>query len=519
MPSDDHATVAQDGLVDTGGQYKRHKATHAAYWPPYSRKNPRAHNLCYLEKWKDGRYRLMWRGGGVSSPIDTYSDFKAECNKAGGGVDCYVGDVQHFANGFPWIMECAEDQNGVVYCNNRRTITGATIRMGNKWVSIGSLSSWHKDWHTYDDKVTILDQIVDFCEYVGVGVYTSPGTVGYEKLRQVWSDVGRNTSKKSITRPPDECRSAILEGIVGGRVETFILGKRVNRCYELDLRSAYPSCASLIPWGSAILVGGDQRVSPDRLSRDLATWYARCDVTVPEQLAVSPVPIRDSGTNRWSFPTGIAFYENVYLWKEEVHAALQAGCDVTIRQAYGWESFSKRLQPWVASMEGLRNGFESIGEPGKAKWIKSGAVSAIGRLGCGPIRYTVSSKYSPGSVPGTISGSGGPIATYYIREEYDRESPAPVHVFSYILARCRLKVYQRELDEIYDGNGILASNFDAIYLTKPSRLPVGKGIGDWKQCTLEEAMHPYPRSVVSASVVRLPGLTQRTSASFAVNTG
>lgn len=513
MPSDDHAAVAQDG--NGGGQYKRQKETHAAYWPPYSRKKPRAHDLCYLEKWKDGRHRVVWQDGSVSNPIDTYNDFKAECAKHGSGVDCYVGDMRHGKHGFPWLIECSDDSHAEISCTKRRDITGANIRIGNKWISIGAFSSWFDDWQEHDDKREMLDRIVDFCSDVGVGIYTSPGTVGYEKMRQVWSNAWDTKGKKSITRPPDECRRELLSGIVGGRVETFILGRRLNRCYELDMRSAYPSCTSLIPWGSTVRVGGNSRISPDRLSRELATWYAKCDVTIPEPLAISPVPVRDSSTNRWTFPVYESTHTDVYLWKEEVFAALQAGCNVTIKRAYGWESMSTRLQPWASQMEGMRNEFEARGEPGKAKWIKRGAVSAIGRLGCGPTKYSVTTKYGPGCHPATIVGMAGPIADYYIKETYIRESPSPIHVFSYILSKCRLKVYQRELDELYDGNEILASNFDAIYLTKQSTLPVGREMGDWKQLPLEEVSHPYPRAVISLTKVRLPGYTMPQDVSFA----
>lgn len=486
----------KEGRDGVDGDHERHMP----FWPPsYSHK--RSHKLCYLCPLGDGQYRVWWSEYDKSEPIGTYAEWKALLSQHSVGIDCYVGELGIDGTGFPWITQALSDPHAKVKCSRNGGVTSIAVRVGKLHLAVSSLNSWSQYWSS-KDPLEMLCAIRELGEQTQTGSNLTPGSLGTNVMHRVWK--GTNKLYPRVSRCTVNLLEKLKEYAIAGRVETFT-DHRVMHAIELDMRSAYASCCQWIPWGTPRRVWGTH--SAAEVSNKYATWFCSCTASIAGKLAISPVPIRVKG--RWTWATKPGVYKT-WMWREEVEACIRAGIYVEVHEGWGWKSLSNRLQPWVQQMEEYRSFYESIGRVDMAQMIKRCTVAAIGWLGCYLIRYTLEGTYRKGNIPLVESKGSRPISTYSMRPYKDVYSPSPNHLHTYILMRCRLKVYERELQELYTGNEILVVNFDAIHVVRPSKLPIGRGLGEWKEIPreagTEEGLYPRPRWMNDREKVTLPGV-------------
>lgn len=473
---------------------------HAPFWPPvYS--HLRAHKLCFVCPLGDGLYRLWWEDGSKSQTFATYDEWKALLSAHGVGIDCFVGELGIDGTGFPWIQDAIADPHAKVKCSKTGGVTSLHMRCGRLHLAVGSLSSWVQNWSTIEP-LELLNSIRCICEVTRTGSCLSPGSLGTNVLHRNWK--GSAPTYPKVSRCNLRLLELLKEFAIAGRVETFT-DRRVMFSIELDMRSAYASCCAEIPWGTPRRIASKR--SPAECSARYATWFARCVVTITTKLPISPIPLRVRG--RWTWVTKPGVY-TTWLWREEVEAAIRARIYIEVQEGWGWKSLSNRLQPWVEEMESYRSYFESCERFDIGGMVKRCTVSAIGWLGCSLLRYALEAAYQKGNIPLVNSKGNAPISRYTLHPSEDEGAGAPNHLHTYIMMRCRLRVYERELEELWDGNELLGVNFDAIYVVRPSIRPIGRGMGQWKQeprhAASEEGLFPRARWLNSEERLSLPGL-------------
>lgn len=504
-------TAKEGGKKDkTGG-----RKSHATYWPPDSSlkmrkgKHVRKHHIVALALAGPEQRKLVSVNRSLPGYISSYTEFKAVCRSFNIGVDCYIGDFMNPKYSFPWLDEAISDPEAQVMCAKNDGVSCIAIRQGNHWTTVASLAKWFPNWIEYDVS-ELLKHIQSVCVDVGVGIQPSPSSLGASLMYMRWNG-------KKVTRPPNGCRQALLDNLIGGRVSYPKEGLRLPTVTELDLRSAYASCSYGLPVGTTQYIPETDGVGGDYLCDHFRSWYGRCSIVVTSPLLLGVFAVQNTGlagsATKWTYPREPGTYE-AWLWKEEWIDCLASGCQLTVHEAYAWEEVSNGLQPWVEEMEALRYAYEADGEPVKALMVKRSIVAAIGRLGIAPEKRTIVSANDAreGDTPLVYANASIPFSGRYVRVEHEENCGAPVHWHSHILMLCRRRMYHRGLEEIEDGNEIIAENFDALYLAKPSQREVGRNIGEWKSVTLtpqensETVNIPFARAVVSHQKVSLPGV-------------
>lgn len=501
---------------------------HAPYFPPYRDKHPRWHDIAFLQYEGPNRRRIMWADRGLkqNTSVSSYGEWKDALLSQSSifvtdsgrsthrGVDCYVLEISSDDNGFPWIYDLLSDNEAVVSLNSDSAITGIHLRHGNTWISVGSISHWTSRINECDP-LEIIEDVAALGDATGAGTHMSPGSMGMFILRRSWGYPDGHRWPV-VSRPPDLCRHDILANTVGGRAEVWVKDRVFTVAYEYDLRNAYASCCIPIPWGS-VTTSYDESI--DSLDRRFATYFARCTVRWSRRLEISPIAVRGHRMGRgggWVYPQEPGTYgsssrdpgHELWLWREAIEAAINAGIDVQVHKAYCWDETSTRLASWVYEMDHYRDAYEANGRSDQAERIKSSIVATIGRMGMAPYRRTLVSyqNYSSGDMPLVHRKGGAPITTHYIHVDYWRNSSAPVHIWSHIISKCALKLYDRERMEIRNGNELILSNFDAYYAANPSSLEIGTGMGEWREREHHELAARYNRAFTSRESIKLPGL-------------
>lgn len=353
-------------------------------------------------------------------------------------------------------------------------------------------SCWIIQRSTWDGKGKPDKQFLDTMKEVFIvngRCAATPGSLGERKIIETLPHGTR------YNRPSRMLRTNLLSDKVGGRADTKELGVKRKVLYERDINSGYPHCSR-----ETI----DPGEKPKRFLGALPngfecfSYWANASVQLPIGVNIprfGPLPRRRSDNNL-EFPTTPNENIDGWWWREELDRARNAGYRVDIREGYFWRNSSNWLEQWAVNMYNLRMNTEGDVQ----NIIKTEMVAAIGRMSMAPEKLTLvhRDQAQEGDIPIMIQDvdvDQSPISEYYIHIEYDIDSCSLTHIGSYILMRCRVLLYDMMLKEEETGNTIVASNFDSYYSLKPSKLPSGKGLGEWKERMIEEAVIEAPRSI------------------------
>lgn len=298
--------------------------------------------------------------------------------------------------------------------------------------------------------------------------------------------------------PSRSLRQALHDHAIGGRVDTPALGEYLSIAYEEDLRSAYPNAAA-----EPLPVGDVTRIDDEQT--EWATWFARCQVSVPYPLAWSPILVRGELSNEQLTKPGS--YE-CWLWREEAEESRQLGITVDVREGWGWARTASVLAPWVEQMMTLR---DNAPTPELAQMVKGATVGAIGRHGMHPYTWTlVPNDRATADDQPYIRQTMDPVTDYSIHREYDPKANALTYWHSHITMRVRLALFRRILLHVASGNRVLATDYDAIRLERPpaSHSPL------WRDLVHTNLYLHAPRWAESDQVSKTPGVSDGDEADF-----
>lgn len=557
MPVQIHHTKEYQDEHRGAAAWRSQREHHAAAWPQYIPTGPRVREVGWLDQIGHRKWALKWLSTGQTTDIIMeYSEFIDALRVTDKSCDIYIQDLTGIKTGFPFLHEAIGDHGVRCTLNSKGLLSGIRFRIGMHVVWICSLAAWDTEWRDKpaSDILTTIQHIGDF---TGAGIHRNPGCLGDHILRRSWDhDPETGRILNPITRPPSGARDCILAHTPGGRAE-WLDARTFPIAHELDMRSAYASCATLVPSGTTSRIspymgrhtGG--RYTSAELNSSYRFWFVRCIVSWEDSLPVSPIPTRIQSSPNWIYPTKPGTYgvitgscwscerlrkrcihgeerrecrvcvhtrpvcvncqkKEVWLWNRQVSLAEQAGMEVQIIEGFGWNRSTNALASWSAEMDRYRSYYESTHQPGQAAKIKSAIVATIGRFGMPPVSREIIRDEAADNLdqPYCFQGDGPPISEYWIRSTRSEESANPVHIYSYILMECAARLYERELEEINDGNTVIASNFDAMYLLHPSQRATGKGLGSWRQREHHNFQAVYNRGIVSDEKETLPGLSR-----------
>lgn len=401
----------------------------------------------------------------------------------------------------PWVAEALEHPEwATVDCTKTGHVLQVRAR-GHK-----NRKSVLLDRSAWDKKLAppeLLRELVRLYEHHQSGPQTTPGALGGYSMARSYLEA-RNTFR---SRPSAFLRHRLLDNAVGGLVDTAGRGRKFPVLWEIDRRSAYAAEARQpLPVGTAV------RLAPPNdgpHAWEYPLWYCACLVRITERL---PLPLIGAPTGRGMVyrPTSAGWYGGsgsipLWLWSVEAEALHDRGwADVRPLWGWAWRHQAPVLADWSEHIWRLRNTAPS---DQIAAWTKQSIVAGVGRLGMRPKRYKLAmAKHHPEGKPVTRQ-QWPPISDYVVIEEADPESPAPVDWHSLIVARARVTLWQRAIDELLLGANVYAMDHDSIVMDRPSAFEIKPTeLGEWKQTELHRVFLPEARQLVSNEVVRLPGV-------------
>lgn len=473
----------------------------------------------------DGYYTSDVKNTGRDRPISGAVS-GTETKRARIRLDVFLGKVGHY----PFLAEAlALLGKGTTAYANPRGASGLACRYKRATIRIGESSAW--GYETAD--MAFLTALSDVVAWLGVGAEVTPGALGHHTMAKAYLDAGH----KRQNRPCGALRSALLEHRVGARSDPPISDQRFEKVYELDLHDAYCWAATMpVPCGQVErFLDGDFTIPrnerrdygelrPDmgecvdregRCPNDIqpmamgsdqqrdsyATWYARCTIFIPATLRNSPLCVKDAaGLVR---PLRTKGAHTVYCWKEEAERMVAIGCVVIVHDGWGWRETAPILKEWAEWMHARRRDAptQTI-----ADLVKRCITAGIGRHGMAPeSRRLVYAKDAPegSKLVDATPTDAEPLA---IVTEKDWDAPWLTHVHDYLVMLVRLWQYDRQVEEEADGNVIVASNTDAIYVLAPSRRGIDPiSLGGVRERERRNWRAPYPRAAVWDGGERLPG--------------
>ena len=353
----------------------------------------------------------------------------------------------------------------------------------------------------------VLQSLRALFNHVGCGDLTSPGALGQASMRASWRAAwGLDWPKHRHQRPSPQCCSDLYENTTGARNELIPgQGRYYPTLIELDRKNAYtaefaeqPTGPTLTFWSGVI----------DRLK----VWVGRVIVHIKEALRWGCFPYRATPDADLSYPTEPGDYP-CWLWSNEAALAEERGCQLTIKNGWGWTETTREPEVWVEWASEKR---ESAPDQQTRDLWKVCMVAAIGRMGMRPEQYTL--------VPEPLSEEDRPAGLFdaWIHCERDESPTALPHWMQYALARCRENIY-REFEPYRAAELLVSVDTDAGYL-KPAAAPLvlahyrpksaPRDTGEYGYKThypkagRKSIVVPYTRAIIARDKTRLPGGTR-----------
>lgn len=310
--------------------------------------------------------------------------------------------------------------------------------------------------------------------FLGIPDMTTSGAIGQATIRQSWpSDLG------PVSRPHAACFDFVRDRLLGGRVDSILLGRRFRRAFEADINNAYLAEAQRLPGGTAAWYSG-----LGNEPADMVTGLFDCTIILTRDLPLGPFGIRVDGRTN-DYPAKRGAY-HAPLWFEDVALLREDGHTVILYQGWYWRSWTTALASWARRMHNARR----TAPTDLAPFIKKAIVAAIGRFGAARERYVLADQPGPGDKP-VVDPQDGPVDAWVHTEPSDR-GECQVHWASYILAGVRRRVWQAARPHAEAGT-LIATNYDAIYTTDRPAVRPSTGLGGWKVKVHHDAISQHAR--------------------------
>jgi hypothetical protein len=295
-------------------------------------------------------------------------------------------------------------------------------------------------WNAYlkQDCVQLYEVLAKFHDYI---VNVLGGEVGITAPSTAMKLYRRKYLPHSIPRTIDS-HAFIREGYFGGRVEVFRAEGKCLRYY--DINSSYPAAMlEPMPVGEGSHWLGEP---PEFLKQRLG--FARCDVEVPEDIAIPPLPVKCNDPNlpdlkgRLIFPVG----KLSGVWElEELNFAVSLGA--TIKKWHeGWYyEGSTIFADFITDIYRYRDKTSPLYSEGLAAVCKILLNSLYGKFGMKTDRKIVLRWDDPELPPEATPASPDPdCPIYFVEKTVDAPYIMP-QISARVTALARLRLLRAML--------------------------------------------------------------------------
>lgn len=400
--------------------------------------------------------------------------------------DFYLGRL-YGKRGFLWLAECLERSGTeALVATSSETLVQIGIRIGRNIFRLISAGSWEYGAVPSLDFLQALRRVFQAYEH---GTYASPSALGHAGIQFHMQAQNRRTR-----RPSRMLSHHLYEEGVGGRAEDFAQQEIYEKAFEVDRSNSFGQ--SILDNGVPLMEDCETRGTRDVYDSTLrdyqgyVTSYCQAEITIPGrcprkpgtgQRKFSPFPVRlDSG--ELEYPTTPGTYRG-HWWLETLKRCEACGYHIRLAYSYCWQKCSFFLTEWVKELVILRSWFKSLGMEREEGFIKMVLVSSIGRFGMQLKKLTLilAKDRKEGDEPflNMHAGQGEALSTpYYIHTELEPDAPHLVQIAQKVINDNNLALYDKCVEEEERANTVIATNFDAIFLTQPAKvkLPTWKEI-------------------------------------------
>lgn len=408
----------------------------------------------------------------------------------------------------PPLWDAVDDDTATIGTRQDGTWIGIAVRRGRKVRHVYDAGS---AWGRNADASLLADVRALYAHFGVRGAPSTASGLGIATMRRYWSG-------ETMGRPTYACWRDLHGSLVGGRVDTLQPGTMFPTLYELDINDAYPTAAGRpLPGGSAVRWAGAVREPGPEWGA--VTGYYLCDVTIHRGLTLGPVVIRGEDGEPNLIPTQPGRYRG-WMWAEDI-VALRAQAygperRATVVPLHGWywrrwaRAFRSTprgvvaepspLSAWARRMHRARRQLPAS----LAGMVKLAAVAGLGRFAAGMTSYrVVRSRLSPDDRQITDASLG--VTDLFLHADERDSATALIQIASYVQAAVRRQLWERALPYAEAG-ALVATNYDALYVSTRPRGRTSRRAGDWKLERLQDAWIPAARHLRSREKVRLPGV-------------
>jgi hypothetical protein len=348
---------------------------------------------------------------------------------------------------------------GTVFCEkDSHSPRFATVRLRHDKPAVTVVQA--SSWGYRTASISMLNDLRALFDHVGLGVFTTPGSMGYSLYAFVqYMKYGEEWKAHRHIRSSAACSEFLEENKRGARIETFC-DPDIEYLYvdELDMCNAYLHMYREKPAGkSYYFQEGDC---------DEFVWFvAYCRITIGEDFPyglVGSKKINEDTYEELEWISKAGTYSLV-LGKREVELLQEAGCEVTILSGYGWYVMTDDSGLYSDYMEFLRS---SAPDKVIADLMKKVAVAGIGRDGMNQEIYTIVPKERRVNTDIPLVSDIGRVYDWFAHRGIDTSPKSMPHWYAHTTEI--LRVAMTELMYKFKGD-VLAINTDGIYVIRSEK--------------------------------------------------
>jgi hypothetical protein len=348
---------------------------------------------------------------------------------------------------------------GTVFCEkDSHSPRFATVRLRHDKPAVTVVQA--SSWGYRTASISMLNDLRALFEHVGLGVFTTPGSMGYSLYAFVqYMKYGEEWKQHRHIRSSAACSEFLEENKRGARIETFC-NPEIEYLYvdELDMVNAYLHMYREKPAGkSYYFQEGD--------CDDFAWFVARCTVTIHDTLPygiVGTKQINEEVSDEMVWISEKGTY-HLTLGKSEILLLESAGCEVTVLSGYGWYIMTDDTALYSDYMEFLR---ASAPDKVVADLIKKVAVAGIGRDGMNMEVYTIVPENKRTTLDTALVDDFGCVFKWFAHKGVDTSPKSMPHWYAHTTEI--LRVTMTELMYQFKGD-VLAINTDGIYVMRSEK--------------------------------------------------